>query len=92
MPARVHALLVVRPEGRVAADIHLRRTLDALAARGVVHADDELHRRGSLRADLGSGTGVDPAAGVDRAGRRVRALGGGAGLGLKLLSDAHMIE
>ncbi len=33
MPARVHALLVVRPEGRVAADIHLRRTLDALAAQ-----------------------------------------------------------
>ncbi|MFT4050913.1 MAG: glycosyltransferase [Microbacterium sp.] len=30
MPARVHALLVVRPEGRPAADIHLQRTLTAL--------------------------------------------------------------
>lgn len=33
MPARVHALLVVRPEGRVAADIHLQRTLTALRAQ-----------------------------------------------------------
>lgn len=33
MPARVHALLVVRPEGRVAADIHLERTLTALRAQ-----------------------------------------------------------
>ncbi|KZE89020.1 glycosyltransferase [Microbacterium sp. TNHR37B] len=31
MPARVHALLIVRPEGRVAADIRLRRTLTAVA-------------------------------------------------------------
>ena len=30
MPSRVHALLVVRPEGRAAPDIHLRRTLAAL--------------------------------------------------------------
>jgi len=30
MPSRVHALLVVRPDGRVAADIHLKRTLAAL--------------------------------------------------------------
>ncbi len=33
MPARVHALLVVRPDGRAAPDIHLRRTLTALAAQ-----------------------------------------------------------
>lgn len=33
MPARVHALLVVRPDGRVAADIHLERTLTALRAQ-----------------------------------------------------------
>lgn len=33
MPSRVHALLVVRPEGRAAPDIHLRRTLAALAAQ-----------------------------------------------------------
>lgn len=33
MPSRVHALLVVRPDGRVAPDIHLRRTLTALAAQ-----------------------------------------------------------
>lgn len=33
MPARVHALLVVRPDGRVAADIHLQRTLTALRAQ-----------------------------------------------------------
>ena len=33
MPSRVHALLVVRPDGRVAADIHLQRTLTALAAQ-----------------------------------------------------------
>lgn len=30
MPARVHALLVVRPDGRVPADLHLMRTLTAL--------------------------------------------------------------
>ena len=30
MPSRVHALLVVRPEGRPAAAFHLRRTLAAL--------------------------------------------------------------
>ncbi|WP_292832218.1 glycosyltransferase [Microbacterium sp.] len=30
MPARVHALLVVRPDGRVPADLHLQRTLAAL--------------------------------------------------------------
>ncbi len=30
MPARVHALLVVRPDGRVPADLHLQRTLRAL--------------------------------------------------------------
>lgn len=33
MPARVHALLVVRPDARDSADIHLRRTLTALAAQ-----------------------------------------------------------
>lgn len=33
MPARVHAILVVRPEGRTPAAAHLRRTLDALAAQ-----------------------------------------------------------
>ena len=33
MPARVHALLVVRPDGRVAADLHLERTLTALRAQ-----------------------------------------------------------
>lgn len=33
MPARVHALLVVRPDGRIPADLHLRRTLTALAAQ-----------------------------------------------------------
>lgn len=33
MPSRVHALLVVRPDGRVAADIHLKRTLAALRAQ-----------------------------------------------------------
>ncbi|ALJ19406.1 glycosyltransferase [Microbacterium sp. No. 7] len=33
MPARVHALVVVRPDGRVPADLHLGRTLAALAAQ-----------------------------------------------------------
>lgn len=33
MPARVHALLVVRPDGREAADIRLQRTLSALRAQ-----------------------------------------------------------
>ncbi|MEV7693139.1 glycosyltransferase [Microbacterium sp. NPDC089189] len=33
MPARVHALLVVRPDDRKAVAAHLRRTLDALAAQ-----------------------------------------------------------
>ena len=33
MPARVHALLVVRPDGQASADIHLRRTLNALRAQ-----------------------------------------------------------
>lgn len=33
MPARVHAILVVRPEGRTPAATHLRRTLAALAAQ-----------------------------------------------------------
>lgn len=33
MPARVHALLVVRPEGRTPAAQHLQRTLAALAAQ-----------------------------------------------------------
>lgn len=33
MPARVHALLVVRPDGRTPAAHHLRRTLAALAAQ-----------------------------------------------------------
>jgi len=33
MPARVHALLVVRPDGRGPADLHLSRTLAALAAQ-----------------------------------------------------------
>ncbi|MBU4466261.1 MAG: glycosyltransferase [Actinobacteria bacterium] len=33
MPARVHAFLVVRPEGRTPAALHLRRTLDALGAQ-----------------------------------------------------------
>lgn len=33
MPARVHALLVVRPDGRIPADLHLQRTLTALAAQ-----------------------------------------------------------
>ena len=33
MPVRVHALLVVRPDGRKAAATHLQRTLDALSAQ-----------------------------------------------------------
>jgi GT2 family glycosyltransferase len=33
MPARVHALLVVRPDGRKAAATHLQHTLDALSAQ-----------------------------------------------------------
>ena len=33
MPDRVHALLVVRPEGRTPAANHLQRTLSALAAQ-----------------------------------------------------------
>jgi len=33
MPARVQALLVVRPDGRVPADLHLKRTLTALTAQ-----------------------------------------------------------
>ncbi len=33
MPPRVHALLVVRPDGRAPAAFHLRRTLNALAAQ-----------------------------------------------------------
>ena len=33
MPARVHAVLVVRPEGRIPAAPHLTRTLQALAAQ-----------------------------------------------------------
>lgn len=33
MPARVHALLVVRPDGRIPVDLHLRRTLSALQAQ-----------------------------------------------------------
>lgn len=33
MPARVHALLVVRPDGRTPADLHLKRTLAALEAQ-----------------------------------------------------------
>lgn len=33
MPARVHAVLVVRPEGRIPAAPHLTRTLEALAAQ-----------------------------------------------------------
>ncbi|MFT4135098.1 glycosyltransferase [Microbacterium sp.] len=33
MPARVHALLVVRPDGRTPADLHLERTLAALQAQ-----------------------------------------------------------
>ncbi|MFT4213946.1 MAG: glycosyltransferase, partial [Microbacterium sp.] len=33
MPSRVHALLIVRPDGRAAADIRLQRALDALAAQ-----------------------------------------------------------
>lgn len=33
MPSRVHALLVVRSDGHVAPDIHLRRTLAALAVQ-----------------------------------------------------------
>ena len=31
MPARVHAILVVRPDGRTPAAYHLRRTLAALS-------------------------------------------------------------
>lgn len=51
MPARVHALLVVRPDGRIPADLHLQRTLTALAAQSrpvdaltivLCGADDEL--------------------------------------------------
>jgi len=39
MPARVHALLVARPDARVATDIRLQRVLSALAAQSVpVHA------------------------------------------------------
>ena len=33
MPARVHAILVVRPDGRTPAAFHLRRTLAAVAAQ-----------------------------------------------------------
>ena len=33
MPARVHAILVARPDGRTPAAFHLRRTLAALAAQ-----------------------------------------------------------
>ncbi|MFG6445060.1 glycosyltransferase [Microbacterium sp. P07] len=33
MPARVHAILVVRPEGRTPTALHLQRTLDALRAQ-----------------------------------------------------------
>ena len=33
MPARVHAILVVRPEGRTPAALHLKRTLAALEAQ-----------------------------------------------------------
>lgn len=35
MPARVHALVVVRPEPGAPSDLHLRRALDALAAQTV---------------------------------------------------------
>lgn len=50
MPTRVHALLVVRPDGRTPASLHLKRTLAALAAQTrpadavtiVVCGDDEL--------------------------------------------------
>lgn len=71
MPARVHALLVVRPDGRVAPDIHLRRTLASLAAQTrpvdtltiVVCGDDRLVR------DIVANSGAE---GVIAAGRSTR--------------------
>lgn len=71
MPSRVHALLVVRPEGRAAPDIHLRRTLTALAAQSrqvdaltiVVCGDDRRVR------DIVAASGAE---GVISAGRGTR--------------------
>lgn len=60
MPARVHALLVVRPDGRVPADLHLQRTLTALKEQSrpldaltlvLCGTDDSLSR---LAADSGA--------------------------------------
>ena len=76
MPARVHALLVVRPDGRVAPDIHLRRTLTALAAQSrpvdaltiVVCGDDRLVR------DLVAGSGAEGVISASRSTRFAEAL------------------
>ncbi|MFT3798460.1 glycosyltransferase [Microbacterium sp.] len=70
MPARVHALLVVRPDGRANTDIHLQRTLTALTAQVrpidaltivLCGADAETHRvaaastaEGVIAADRGT--------------------------------------
>ncbi len=59
MSASVHAIVVVRPDGRAPASVHLKRTLTALAAQShpcdlvtIVHCgDDELVRDRIAQAD-----------------------------------------
>jgi GT2 family glycosyltransferase len=76
MPARVHALLVVRPDGRVAPDIHLRRTLASLAAQTrpvdtltiVVCGDDRLVK------DIVAGSGAEGVIAASRSTRFAEAL------------------
>jgi GT2 family glycosyltransferase len=76
MPSRVHALLVVRPEGRAAPDIHLRRTLTALAAQSrqvdaltiVICGDDRRVR------DIVAGSGAEGVIAANRGTRFADAL------------------
>ncbi|GAA2984377.1 GT2 family glycosyltransferase [Microbacterium terrae] len=67
MPARIHAVIVVRPDGATPAAFHLKRTLAALDAQSravdavtvVVCGGDE--RLTGLAADAGAGVVVAPA-------------------------------
>lgn len=84
MPARVHALLVVRPDGRVPADLHLRRTLAALSAQTravdaltiVICGEDERTRRiaaeSRAEAVIGAGRTTTYAQALRIAGHRLR--------------------
>ncbi|GAA2004115.1 glycosyltransferase [Microbacterium ulmi] len=84
MPARVHALLVVRPDGRIPAAHHLRRTLRAL--------DEQTRKPDALTIVVcGADPGVTEAAAASGA-ESVITTSGGTGFAAALALATHRVE